>query len=551
MQQNNEFSARQQQQQQVLQPNEGQQAGRVPAYARVVIIGSGLAGLAAAQRLYEAGTRDVVILEAQNKPGGRVHTIAHSNYLLELGAQWLHGAHENPLYGWLSRLDMLADFEDASLGQAGKFCTSSRDELEPRLVARVLEIVNRRKLALFKDENNSLGHLDEPSEAAGGGASATRSASQAFRSQLELEIGRDPLLKRNRRLVQALFEWFLRYESIENGCDSMDEVSIESYTNYADWGEGTLLNFRRGYSSLLAWFCKQFPAEEWLHLSKQVLNVDSSGPSGRVQVTFRQASGDQEGQEEEEGVVCEAPVERVECDHVIVTCSLGFLKRHLNSFFTPPLPKPKRRLISSLGFGTVNKILLHFSQPFWQGPGIKLIWERDDAEAAAAEFPAWVRDITAFDAARRQPNVLVGWIGGQGAKLMEAHSDLEVGQICLRLLEKFLPPEQLGKSRLLGCLCTRWNSNPFTCGSYSFRSMSSLDMRMDKLHEPIWSCEGASSGKQEHKQLSPRRKRTPRVLFAGEATAGKLYSTTHGAIISGWREADRLASHLRQGDLQA
>lgn len=52
--------------------------------AQVVIVGAGLAGLAAAQRLYESGIRDVIVLDAQNRIGGRVQTIDHSDYLLEL-----------------------------------------------------------------------------------------------------------------------------------------------------------------------------------------------------------------------------------------------------------------------------------------------------------------------------------------------------------------------------------------------------------------------------------------------------------------------------------
>jgi len=41
---------------------------------RVLVVGAGAAGLAAATRLIVHGVRNVVILEAEDRMGGRIHT---------------------------------------------------------------------------------------------------------------------------------------------------------------------------------------------------------------------------------------------------------------------------------------------------------------------------------------------------------------------------------------------------------------------------------------------------------------------------------------------
>jgi monoamine oxidase len=60
----------------------------------VVVIGAGLAGLSAARDLASAGV-DVVVLEARNRPGGRVEqTTLPDRRLVQLGGEVVGPFHE-------------------------------------------------------------------------------------------------------------------------------------------------------------------------------------------------------------------------------------------------------------------------------------------------------------------------------------------------------------------------------------------------------------------------------------------------------------------------
>ena len=54
----------------------------------VVIIGAGLAGISAAVKLMENGFENVVILEAENRIGGRIHSVPFAKGVIDLGGQW-------------------------------------------------------------------------------------------------------------------------------------------------------------------------------------------------------------------------------------------------------------------------------------------------------------------------------------------------------------------------------------------------------------------------------------------------------------------------------
>jgi monoamine oxidase len=57
---------------------------------RVLVVGAGMAGLTAARLLAEDG-RQVLVLEAQDRVGGRIFTRRDQGEILELGAEFIHG----------------------------------------------------------------------------------------------------------------------------------------------------------------------------------------------------------------------------------------------------------------------------------------------------------------------------------------------------------------------------------------------------------------------------------------------------------------------------
>src|SRR5215813_6260315 len=63
----------------------------------VAVIGAGAAGIGAARQLGEGDGVSVLVLEARDRVGGRVHTIEPAGFPLDRGAEWLHSADRNPM----------------------------------------------------------------------------------------------------------------------------------------------------------------------------------------------------------------------------------------------------------------------------------------------------------------------------------------------------------------------------------------------------------------------------------------------------------------------
>lgn len=117
------------------------------------------------------------------------------------------------------------------------------------------------------------------------------------------------------------------------------------------------------------------------------------------------------------------------------------------------------------------------------------------------------------------PNVLLGRLAGDKIAQMEALDDSEIVKSCEFILNKFLP--KMTKSKIINARTSKWKTNQNFAGTYSYHSTKETSPKT--LAEPLCDAEGRL-----------------KVLFAGEATHEYFFSTVHGAIESGYREAERI-----------
>lgn len=56
---------------------------------KILIIGAGASGIAAAAKLFENGICDITILEAENRIGGRICSVEFGETFVDIGGQWV------------------------------------------------------------------------------------------------------------------------------------------------------------------------------------------------------------------------------------------------------------------------------------------------------------------------------------------------------------------------------------------------------------------------------------------------------------------------------
>jgi len=199
----------------------------------------------------------------------------------------------------------------------------------------------------------------------------------------------------------------------------------------------------------------------------------------------------------------------LQADRVVVTVPLGVLQAGRIKF-VPELPADKQAAIQRVGMGLINKIALRFERPFWPREAPVLTY----AGQPRGKYPLFV-NLADFAG---QP-VLVCLVPPSFENALEDLTPAAAKAGVLAVLRTMFGNKVPAPAAVLQ---TRWKSDPWSLGSYSFDKLGAAGTDREALASSI----------------------DGRLFFAGEATHRTMFSTVHGAYLSGCRAAEEIAKRV-------
>lgn len=236
--------------------------------------------------------------------------------------------------------------------------------------------------------------------------------------------------------------------------------------------------------------------------------ADEAVPGGMARIVNRLAEGvpvklaspAQVVEWSDKGCWVTAAGERIECDQVIVTPSVGVLQKGRPGF-QPALPEWKNKAIHSIQMGHLKKIAFEFPEGAFKAPG---------DTALQLENSPFFHLVG--------PGGTVSLAGGRAAREWEARGEDAAKSAVLAELRSVYG-QDLTPTR---SAVTHWESSPFTEGSYSAALPGHQGARAE-LARPV----------------------ADRLFFAGEACEEEWATTVAGAYRSGLRAADEVLEARR------
>ncbi|MDJ0696044.1 NAD(P)/FAD-dependent oxidoreductase [Mastigocoleus sp. MO_188.B34] len=389
----------------------------------VIVIGAGAAGLAAARSLQDAG-REVLVLEARDRIGGRIYTDYNfASHPIERGAEYIQG--ENIIiwkgikqYG-LKTLPVFEDIKHAFTYFNGKYL--SVKQLYKDSKPKALDFLVSRDSELFE--------LAEQWVKAGKPDTTAAKLLAANNVRFSPE---------SYRLVDNSFSSEYAANLQQLGVYGLLEASYE--------GDGDR-NFRlkKGYSHLLKLFANDLNIRHSTPVSKIIWDSDGVQLQTDKNETFT-------------------------AKKVIITVPLALLQSN-TIVFEPVLPPGKRAAIDGLGIAHVTKLILKFDKPFWS--------KETEFILTTLDTQMWWR--SGWGRKKEAP-VLTAYTGATNAiNFSEMGRDAAINA-GLRDLEKIFKIPL--KRRLTDALFVDFRTDPYSQMAYSYVPVGGTGLRK-KLAQPV------------------------------------------------------------------
>lgn len=159
-----------------------------------------------------------------------------------------------------------------------------------------------------------------------------------------------------------------------------------------------------------------------------------------------------------------------------------------------------------LGMGVLNKCYLRFENVFWPADVDWLGY----VSPRHGEWTEWV----SFKRSANLP-ILLGFNAAEFGRKMETLTDEQTVASAMKTLQTIFGPDI---PQPIDFQITRWASDPYAMGAYSFNAIGSTPAMRRALAKNLKN----------------------RLFFAGEASHEKFFGTAHGAYLSGISAAKNL-----------